>query len=185
MSQLKYERPESETESKRLLNYSNSDYQRVAIEQCPEYGKKYNYPFYFVHNPSSNKPRNIDNPDQNEIDSNYCIFRRDSNLDKFAGDFSETEYEKVKNKRNSYWKPPYSSNKPSFFVYELDINKNINEQEDYFEKPDNVDAGINKLKKHINDLSSVYHNFSITPSNRDYAKAFETEYSKIMKKKIL
>lgn len=165
--------------SKSLSEYNNTKlYYSHNSSNCEEYAIENNYPFYFKHDPSSNLPLN-DSNGNNLTDK--CIFRLDSSLNNFADDFSGSRYQEIKINLERYSAPNNPDEISTFFMYELDINKDLNINLNQYPKnplPDS-DVGDTNLINMLLDLSSNYYTL-IDNINGESASNFEDSYKSIM-----
>ena len=183
-STLKYKKRENWSKSLSEYNSTKLYYSHDSLN-CDEYAIENNYPFYFKHDPSS-KPTLNDSNGNNLTDK--CIFRLDSSLNNFADDFSGSRYQEIKINLNKYSGPDNPDELSTFFMYELDINEDLNINRNQYPKnplPDSV-VGDTKLIDMLLDLSSSYYtlidniNSSDSSDLSSLATNFENSYNSIM-----
>lgn len=172
--------------SKSLSGYNDTKlYYSHNRSNCDEYAIENNYPFYFKHDPSSNLPLNDSNGDKL---TDKCIFRLDSSLNNFADNFSGSRYQEIKINLERYSGPNNPDELSTFFMYELDINEDLNINLNQYPKnplPDG-DVGDTKLINMLLDLSRNYYMLIDNISNSDVntltnsATNFEDSYKSIM-----
>lgn len=172
--------------SKSLTGYNDTKlYYSHNSSNCDEYAIEKNYPFYFKHDPSSKTPLNDSNG--NNL-TNKCIFRLDSSLNNFADDFSNNRYQEIQEKMNTYVGPYKPEELSTFFMYELDINKDLNINLNQYPKnplPDSQ-VGDTNLTNMLLDLSSNYYTLTDYINNgsgnnlTNLANNFEASYNSIM-----